>query len=1426
MFKHRSVQIARRVPGSLAARAPLSAVLLLLVTACGQATDGDSSAMRSKEAQLQLDPAHDSDGVLPADNYTLFEADPVRPLASLTKSDLILVTNTVSDSLDVLRLEGRRKHGRGQERKQKKNLVSCGRVKVGMRPVAVAVVEEKKSSAEIWVTNHLSDSVSIVQLDTEHCTAKIKDTLHVGDEPRDIVVSSTKTGDSRVFLTMAHRGQHHPIPSAQSGQDLVRAPHEKQQTGLGDVLVYDPKNLGAPLTVVNLFTDTSRALALGKGVVYAAGFHSGNGTTIVPAETAALRGTDSLTPHLARDAQGGFIEQDGELVLAPGVAGQVKMEGGMPAVIGEGRCIPHPKTDRTEAFTQQVCVQTDAAHNIQHAYVVAPGQANPVCQCTSGDGTPQPTVGVIVQFYSDEADCGTAYTTFPDGVQGCWLDRAPRPVLSPAAHRDQQASPMAWNEEVRLSLPDSDVFAIDVDSLTVKRTYSGVGTTLFALVAQPKTDKVFVLNTDAHNLTRFEGKGESSSSTVQGHLHESHITVLGPKGRVTPVHLNSHIDYGKCCDRDPQEVEASLAFPTSGAFSKDGKHFYFAALGSDKVAALDVSGFGPDFDNLSARSLGKLRDIYAGEDPSNPSGPVGVALSASGDQLYVKTHFSNEVIVIDTDSEEMLARLTLPSPEPASITRGRHVLYNARLTSAHGDSACASCHVFGDFDGLSWDLGDPDGPTHTNPGPIAVPPAVNSIPQIALDPSFPGLSPNFRANKGPMSTQTLRGMANHGAQHWRGDRTRNFPDAPGSHPNFGSLDEDNSFGEFDVAITGLNGNDVDLDPELFQDFTNFSLQLTLPPNPVRALDNTLTSEQASGRALFFGCASQTDEQYEQRQCTSPSGQHIDIDEEADNCACFSNIFLRVMDATPALLPFVLTIQDVLEVAAVRSQVVALASDPAGVPAEIQPTQQTLVAQLEQALSAFAAADVQPDQRHMIPSAGATALAQSTGALLTVLGFFQQLNLATGMTFLDFLLDQLPSEARQAGSPFETTTTFAAALPDVFGLANVTIRVQADEAARGTGAFENLLGDCEVSAPRSCDARITDSLQTCHGCHTLDPSGNKQFDAYRPGFFGTEGKYSFENESQVMKVPHLRNLYQKVGMFGRPDSMFTLSESIFGPEQGGFFAPGNPKYFGPQVRGSSFLHDGSMDTVHRFFGAGVFTARPAGLFGPFDTGNPNAFDAAIPPASSRLACVSQFRSADLSVLPPLEPELTEALEFCATSSGLPDSCFLDPATEECQTSLEQVGALLGMSDFATTFVLQLRPLCFQLGSTLEGGHAGGACYPQGLTERSNMEAFMMAFDSNLRPMVGQQVTLHGTTSIPSLLTQMLIASERGDCDIAAFGQDAGYVMTAPHPTAAWQSQLQAKSGTIRSLRSLARSETLTLTCYPPQASRAEAWAALL
>jgi hypothetical protein len=89
--------------------------------------------------------------------------------------------------------------------------------------------------------------------------------------------------------------------------------------------------------------------------------------------------------------------------------------------------------------------------------------------------------------------------------------------------------------------------------------------------------------------------------------------------------------------------------------------------------------------------------------------------------------------------------------------------------------------------------------------------------------------------------------------------------------------------------------------------------------------------------------------------------------------------------------------------------------------------------------------------------------------------------------------------------------------------------------------------------------------TCEGCHTLDPA---------QGLFGTGGNASFEFETQIMKVPHLRNAYSKVGMFGlMPVPTFIL--------------PGDNGHKGDQVRGFGFLHDGSADTIFRFFRSIVF-----------------------------------------------------------------------------------------------------------------------------------------------------------------------------------------------------------------------------------------------
>jgi DNA-binding beta-propeller fold protein YncE len=123
------------------------------------------------------------------------------------------------------------------------------------------------------------------------------------------------------------------------------------------------------------------------------------------------------------------------------------------------------------------------------------------------------------------------------------------------------------------------------------------------MVVNPASGKVYVANTDANNLERFEGPGTFAGHSLRGHLRENRITVLAPDGGaggVAPRHLNKHIDYSKCCAPVPNpESERSLALPQGMAVTRNGATLYVAALGSDKVgvfsiAALEADTFVPD----------------------------------------------------------------------------------------------------------------------------------------------------------------------------------------------------------------------------------------------------------------------------------------------------------------------------------------------------------------------------------------------------------------------------------------------------------------------------------------------------------------------------------------------------------------------------------------------------------------------------------------------------------------------------------------------------------------------------------------------------------------------------------------------------------------------------------------------------------------
>jgi len=797
--------------------------------------------------------------------FTAFESGQVRPLALSGDGTVLYAVNTPDNRLEIFSIHGQ----------QIAHVIS---VPVGLEPVAVAECRP----GEVWVVNHLSDSVSIVDV-RRLATAHVARTLFVGDEPRDIVFAGPHA--TRAFITTAHRGQN-------TGRDpQLTTPG----VGRADVWVFDADNLGPalggqPLGILTLFADTPRALAVsadGK-TVYAAAFQSGNRTTALS-----------------------------ERIITP--------NGGLPP--------PH----------------------------------------TNAQGVPQPPTGLVVKYRTDPTD-GNLH----------WLDNIGR----------------RWDDQVKLSLPDKDVFVIDAMATPPVAqsagVFAGVGTILFNMVVNPVSGRVYVANTDAHNEVRFEGHNNfgptqgAPSGSVRGHLAESCISVIDPAlGTVSPRHLNKHLDYTR--DGTPEEAAKSLAFPTGMAVSSDGRTLYVAALGSSKVGVfstrtLENDTFVPSLANQVAVSGG---------------GPTGLVLDEREGVLYVLTRFDNAISMVDTRTRREFRHIRMFNPEPASVTKGRRLLYDATFTSSHGDSACASCHVFGDFDSLAWDLGDPDDFVTPIPGPFTVDPAI--IAQASGNP------PTTHFNlKGPMTTQSLRGMANHGPMHWRGDRTggtdaTRLNIVPSAQPNTGTYDEDAAFKKFNVAFGGLLGRSGPLSDDDMQAFTDFILQVTYPPNPIRNLDNSLTPDQQAGRDFFFS--------------KTADGQ------------------------------------------------------------------------------------------------------------------------------------ELPS----------------------------------------------------------------DTFHNCNGCHVLDPSGNAQFGIPKPGFFGSDGRYSFEAETQFLKVPHLRNVYQKVGMFGmaatfNPNDTSGLAASLPPPYN-------DNSFMGDQVRGVGFLHDGSVDTMFRFHGGTVFAQRAAT---PTLPANPGGFSVITDPNDPVLA----------------------------------------------------------------------------------------------------------------------------------------------------------------------------------------------------------------
>ena len=304
---------------------------------------------------------------------------------------------------------------------------------------------------------------------------------------------------------------------------------------------------------------------------------------------------------------------------------------------------------------------------------------NPRAMAVSADGTK-----VFVAF----ALSGNKTTLVPKG-QAPPPPPPQNPDLPPAPQVSLivNADDPDWSGVIHYNMPDKDVAVIDVNLLAAIRYFSGVGTINLGIAIHPKTEDLYIANTDARNLIQFE-------PNLKGHVVDNRVTRLSVSDARTFFDLNPGIDYDVL--PNPEALANALAQPTALTFDKEGANLFVAAFGTDRIGILDPNG------NIVGRiEIGP--SIGAAVNPVTKRGPRGLALHNPSGVLYVMNRISNSISLVNVAARKVVREIPVGSYDPTStvIRNGRGFLYDAKL-SGNGTVSCASCHVDAENDHLAW----------------------------------------------------------------------------------------------------------------------------------------------------------------------------------------------------------------------------------------------------------------------------------------------------------------------------------------------------------------------------------------------------------------------------------------------------------------------------------------------------------------------------------------------------------------------------------------------------------------------------------------------------------------------------------------------------------------------------------------------------
>ncbi len=193
----------------------------------------------SKEETLALInaiAAADARGASPAaarrsdSSYWNWETPHVHPIDLTPDHSLLLAVNLPDGVLQVFDVTGAVP-------------TPAGSIPVGVDPVTVRA----RTNSEAWVVNHISDSISIIDLPTR----RVRATISTGDEPCDVIFAGQP---ERAFVSLGRSNE---------------------------LRVYDPMNLASPPQVIPIAGASPRSLATDGNRVFAAIFESGNDTTLL-----------------------------------------------------------------------------------------------------------------------------------------------------------------------------------------------------------------------------------------------------------------------------------------------------------------------------------------------------------------------------------------------------------------------------------------------------------------------------------------------------------------------------------------------------------------------------------------------------------------------------------------------------------------------------------------------------------------------------------------------------------------------------------------------------------------------------------------------------------------------------------------------------------------------------------------------------------------------------------------------------------------------------------------------------------------------------------------------------------------------------------------------------------------------------------------